>query len=70
MYFEIFVAVLSLFLVATMPKPKSNPPATFEQVTAPTAEEGRPIPVVFGSPYLEGPNVVWFGHFRTQEIKA
>jgi hypothetical protein len=67
-----FIAVFVVALVvayATMPKPQSQPPAGLGAVKAPTAEEGREIPVLFGTRDLEGPNVVWYGDFRAVAIR-
>ncbi len=38
-------------------------------IQAPTAEEGRPIAVLFGTKKIKGPNVVWYGDIKTQAIK-
>lgn len=35
----------------------------------PTAEEGRPIPFVFGEVVVTGPNVVWNGNFTVTRIR-
>ena len=70
MFVYIFAVVAALLIVASMPKPQSQPPATFDSITAPTAEEGRAIPVLFGTRVLSGPNVVWYGDFRTEAIRA
>ena len=51
------------------PKPQSRPPAGLGEIKAPTAEEGREIPVLFGTRDIEGPNVVWYGDLRTTAIK-
>jgi hypothetical protein len=67
-----YLAVFALTLVvsyALAPKPQSQPPAGLGDVKAPTAEEGREIPVLFGTRDLKGPNVVWYGHFRAVAIK-
>lgn len=69
-----FIAVFVVALVvsyATMPKPQSQsqPPAGLGDIKAPTAEEGREIPVLFGTRDLEGPNVVWYGDFRAVAIR-
>lgn len=64
----IFVVAL-VVAVAMMPKPQSQPPAGLGDIKAPTAEEGREIPVLFGTRDIEGPNVVWYGHLRTVAIK-
>jgi hypothetical protein len=37
--------------------------------TLPTAEEGRIIPVVFGTVKLAAPNVVWYGDLRVTPLK-
>lgn len=64
----IFVVALSV-AVAMMPKPQSQPPAGLGDIKAPTAEDGREIPVLFGTRDIDGPNVVWYGHLRTVAIK-
>jgi hypothetical protein len=56
---------------ALRPKPKiqSAPaPATIEDIDAPTAEEGRTIPVLFGTRKISGPNIVWYGDLDTDPI--
>lgn len=63
-----FVALVASY--AFMPTPKSQKPAGISEVTAPTAEDGREIPVAFGSPFINGPNVVWYGDLKTKAIKA
>jgi hypothetical protein len=67
-----FVAVFIVALVvayAMTPKPENQKPAGLGDVTAPTAEEGREIPVLFGTRHIEGPNVVWYGDFKSVAIK-
>jgi len=68
-----FVAVFVVSLVvayATMPKPQNAKPAGFDELKAPTAEEGREIPVLFGTRDINAPNVVWYGDLRTVAIKS
>lgn len=55
--------------IAMMPKPQSVPPAGLGDIKAPTAEEGREIPVLFGTRDIDGPNVVWYGHLRSVAVK-
>jgi hypothetical protein len=57
---------------AIRPKPKTTVPtaATLEEFQAPTAEDGREIPVLFGTREVAAPNVVWYGDLRTEPIKA
>lgn len=47
--------VLSFLL---MPKPKQEKPEASRDLDNPTAEAGRPIPVVFGTLYVKGGNVI------------
>lgn len=66
-YFAILV--VSAFITAAMiPKPEQPKPAELSDFDAPTAEEGRPIPVVFGTVRVTGPNVLWYGDLYTQAI--
>lgn len=41
-----------------MPKPKPEKPAASRDLENPTAEAGRPIPVVFGTMFVKGGNVI------------
>lgn len=70
--FELAIYIIALVLVvALMPTPKSNvKPASLADIDAPTAEPGRPIPVVFGTVLLKSPNVVWYGDFMYIPIYA
>ena len=50
------------------PKPRHARAVGLEQFTVPTAEEGRPIQVLFGSRYITGPNIVWYGDLQAKGI--
>lgn len=69
-----FVIQLAIVLVANIvsaalrPRPEGPKAASIGDVDAPTADDGRPIPVVFGTVWLSGPNVVWYGDMRTSPI--
>lgn len=54
------------------PKPKNQAPtaAGLGDFNIPTAEEGRPIPVIFGTPRISGPNVVWRGDLKVEPIRV
>lgn len=71
---EIFT-YLAILLVATFvasalaPKPKPPKAAAVEDFDAPTAEEGRAVPVIFGDVWVTGPNVVWYGDLRVTPIR-
>lgn len=68
----VYVAVFVVSLVisyASMPKPQSTPPAGLGDFKVPTAEEGREIPVLFGTRDVTAPNVVWYGDLKTAAIR-
>lgn len=68
----IYAVVFLVAMVASyamMPKPQTAKPAGLGDIQAPTAEDGREIPVLFGTRDLKGPNVVWYGDFRSVPIK-
>lgn len=55
-----------------MGQPKADKPEAAKDLENPTAEAGRPIPVVFGEVEVKGLNVLWYGEktTRTYEVKA
>jgi hypothetical protein len=64
----VITTTLSYFLA---PKPKYNAPkaAGLNDFTVPTAEEGREIPVLFGTRDLAGPNVTWYGDLLVEPVQ-
>lgn len=64
----VFIAAL-VVSYSMVPKPQSQPPAGLGDFQVPTAEEGREIPVLFGTRDITGPNVVWYGDLRTVAVK-
>lgn len=65
----LFVGALGLGLLMRPPV-QNQKPAGLGDVTAPTAQEGIEIPVLFGTRDLNGPNVVWYGDLKTVAIKS
>src|SRR5690606_23783885 len=63
------IVVTVLVSVALAPKPPTPKPAQLSDLDAPSAEDGRPIPVVFGAVLLRGANVVWYGDLSAEPIK-
>lgn len=59
---------LTLITRALTPYPKK--PDAGEMGEVPIAEDGAPVPVVFGTVVVTNPNVVWWGDVFTSEIKA
>lgn len=65
------IFIVSMILsIALAPKPPKPAPASIQDFDVPTAEEGRPIPVVFGTVLITGANVIWYGDLRTSPIKT
>lgn len=71
-----FIAYLIVFAVAlavavsVQPAMPEQPPATLKDMQLPTAEPGRPIPVVFGTFVVTGANVVWYGDLVSRAVRA
>jgi hypothetical protein len=65
----IFYIVTLILSIALAPKPKGPRPAAIDDFELPTAEEGRPIPVVFGTVDITGANVLWYGDLSSSKIK-
>lgn len=59
--------VMSVIAYALMPKPKKPKPPAVKDMEGPTADAGRPIPVVFGSVEVQGLNVLWYGDKKKDE---
>lgn len=62
----IFIVALAIGLSAGGPQ---QPSPSVQEIEAPTAEEGRAIPVLFGTRDIKGPNVVWYGDVKTVAVK-
>ena len=58
-FLQLLVGVALMVLAfLIMPKPKQEQPAASRDLDNPTAEAGRPVPVVFGTLYVKGGNVI------------
>lgn len=60
---------LALNFVAFLltPRPKTEKPTEVQELDSPTAESGRPQPVIFGTIIIESPNVLWYGEKSTRK---
>lgn len=71
MWLQLFLLVVSYIVQAALaPKPQSPKAAAIGDFEVPTAEEGRAIPVIFGTVVVTGSNCVWYGHLGKKAIKA
>lgn len=70
MWWEIvrFVIMVAISYALT-PKPKSQTVLP-QQLEAPTAAEGKEIPVLFGTRDISNANIVWYGDISTVPIKS
>ena len=67
-YYVVVLIVAIVVARATAPKPPDQQPPELGDIDAPTAEEGKAIPVVFGTVWARSPNVIWYGALRTTPI--
>lgn len=61
------------FVLSEVLKPKNTEEqsrAGLEDFRFPTASEGRPVPLIFGTVRLKGPNVVWYGDLTQEAITS
>ena len=63
------LVVTTAISIALAPKPERPKPAALSDFDLPTADPSRPIPIVFGTWKVKGPNVVWYGNLRTIAIR-
>lgn len=71
MWVQLAIFVVSMvlsYVLAPKPPAPQAPPVGQEQ--APTAQEGTPIPVVFGEVLVKNSNVVWYGDIRVDPIMS
>ena len=64
--------VLNVAAYIITPKPKQPKPAAVENAQYPTAEAGRPVPVIWGCMIVKSPNVegYWDSQARQYQIKV
>lgn len=68
-FFVIFLVALVL-AVALKPKAPNQPPASLSDIGVPTAEPGRPVPIIFGTVLLKSPNIVWYGDLGYTAVRS
>ena len=62
--------VINVIAYAILPKPKNQTtrPEAAREMDSPTAEAGRPIPVVFGKKKLKAPNFLYYTDKNIEEF--
>ena len=68
-FYLVVVVVAAYAAYAMQPKAPEPVPPTLRDIAAPTAEQGRPIPVVFGTYVVKSPNIVWYGDLKYEAVK-
>lgn len=63
----LLLVVSSVINYLLQPKPPQAKPGRIE---IPTVQEGRKLGVLFGSRWIKGPHVYWWGDVRTTPIKS
>ena len=67
---QIVLLIATTVLSAYLASRNGPRPTLLGDFQVPTAEEGRVIPVVFGTVKLAGPNVVWYGNLKIVPIHS
>lgn len=74
MWIQLLVMVVVMVLQAILsPKPPGPDPAQaagLDEFDLPIASEAAPIPVLFGTRWLDRPNVVWYGDLLQEPIMS
>lgn len=65
----VFTTVVSYALRPKPQVPNAPRPAGLNEFQVPTASAGRPVPVLFGTRWLKGANVVWYGNLGIAPIR-
>lgn len=53
-----------------MPKPKTDADSQTPETDNPTAQAGKPIPIIFGEKWVKDPNILWYGDKKTGEYEV
>lgn len=70
MWIIVTIIVAAAVAYAIQPRMPEAPRPTLDNFSAPTAEEGRPVPIVFGTCVVKSPNIVWYGDLGYSAIKT
>lgn len=72
-FVQLAIAVAMMVIAyLIMPKPKAPKPDAAKELDDPTADAGKPYPVIFGEVLQKSPNVLWFGEKskKTRKVPA
>ncbi|QDH70838.1 hypothetical protein [Marilutibacter alkalisoli] len=63
-YYIIMLVVSLAVSYAMRPKTQHAKPPALEDYSVPTVEEGRPVAKIYGTCWIDDPNVLWWGDVR------
>lgn len=66
-FWTMFLIQVGLMLLLELIRPKQDnnqKPSPLGDFSIPTAQEDRPVPVIFGTVRQNGPNVIWYGDYK------
>lgn len=64
----VILLISVIISVALAPKPTQPKPAALADFDIPVAEEGKEIPVIFGTCDIKDSNVLWYGDLQVEPI--
>ena len=70
MGYSIYAVIVVILAFALQPKTPGAKPAELSEINVPTAEQGKPVPKVFGKVLLQSPNIVWYGDIGYNKIQG
>jgi len=65
----LIISVAASYVMRPKPVSSSRSPTTLEDFDVPTAEDGKQMPVIFGTVTLKSSNIVWYGDLDYNEIR-
>lgn len=68
-FIVVFIVAVVVSYAMAPRAPEPIPPSVREVSNVPTAEAGRPIPVIFGTYVVKSSNIVWYGDLAYKPIK-
>ena len=72
-FFMTLLLYAAVFVLTELLRPKPDiegaKPGGLGDFSFPTAQEGRAVPIIWGTVRLNGPNLGWYGDLRTKSIK-
>ncbi len=60
---------LAAYYLAPKPKLENARPAALSEFSVPRADEGDPVPIVYGTTRLRSPNTLWYGDYAAKAVK-